>query len=259
MSSGSFESFPRMDRRKHTNLAHQVLNELGRRIAIGEHAPGIALPPEGDLIREFGTSRTVIREAVKMLMAKGLVSTRPRRGTIVLPESNWNLADPDILDWLLHRRNVLPLILEFVEIRLAIEPVAAALAARAVDASLLDGIRDGIRRMQDAANGDDDPLDADIAFHVAILHATRNRFFYSLRYMIEVALRFSIRISNQVKGVSLASIEEHERILAAISAGDAVLAESRMRTLILDARAFLERANELRNGTDDADLEARAS
>ena len=154
MSSGSFESFPRMDRRKHTNLAHQVLNELGRRIAIGEHAPGIALPPEGDLIREFGTSRTVIREAVKMLTAKGLVSTRPRRGTIVLPESNWNLADPDILDWLLHRRNVLPLILEFVEIRLA---------------------------------------------------------------------------------------------------------ESRMRTLILDARAFLERANELHNGTDDADLEARAS
>ena len=183
MSSGSFESFPRMDRRKHTNLAHQVLNELGRRIAIGEHAPGIALPPEGDLIREFGTSRTVIREAVKMLTAKGLVSTRPRRGTIVLPESNWNLADPDILDWLLHRRNVLPLILEFVEIRLA----------------------------------------------------------------------------NQVKGVSLASIEEHERIHAAISAGDAVLAESRMRTLILDARAFLERANELRNGADDADLEARAS
>ena len=88
---------------------------------------------------------------------------------------------------------------------------------------------------------------------------TRNRFFYSLRYMIEVALRFSIRISNQVKGVNLASIEEHERILEAIAAGDAELAESRMRTLILDAREFLERANELRNGADDGDLEARSS
>lgn len=248
----------RMDRRKPTNLVHQVLNELGRRIAVGEHVPGIALPPEDDLVREFGTSRTVIREAVKMLTAKGLVSTRPRRGTVVLPESNWNLADPEILDWLLHRRNVLPLILEFVEIRLALEPAAAGLAARTADATLLDGMRDGIRRMQDAANGDDDPLDADIAFHVAILRATRNRFFYSLRYMIEVALRFSIRISNQIKGVDLASIEEHQRILDAIAAGDAELAETRMRTLILDARTLLQRADDLRNSNDDGDVAARA-
>lgn len=249
----------RMERRKPTNLAHQVLGELGRSIATGDYPPGAALPPEEDLIREFGASRTVIREAVKMLAAKGLVSTRPRRGTVVLPESSWNLADPDILDWLLHRRNVLPLILEFVEIRLAIEPAAAALAARTADETLLEGMRAGIRRMQDAANGDDDPLDADIAFHVAVLKGTRNRFFYSLRYMIEVALRFSIRISNQVKGVDTASIEEHERILEAIAARDAERAESLMRSLILDARAFLYQANEARNASGDAGGDVQAS
>jgi DNA-binding FadR family transcriptional regulator len=233
-----------MERHSHSNLAQQVLAELGKRIAIDEYAPGNTLPPEEVLIREFGASRTVIREAIKMLAAKGLVSTRPRRGTTVLPESSWNLADPDILDWLLHRRNVLPLILEFAEIRLAVEPAAAALAARVANAAQIEGMRAGIRRMQDAANGQDDPLDADIAFHVAVLRGTQNRFFYSLRYMVEVALRFSIRISNQVKGVDLASIDEHERILDAIAARDADRAERLMRTLILDARAFLYRANE---------------
>lgn len=247
-----------MDRRKHTNLAHQVLTELGRRIATGVHPQGLAMPPEDELISEFGTSRTVIREAVKMLAAKGLVSTRPRRGTVVLPESDWNLADPDILDWLLHRRNVLPLILEFAEIRLAIEPAAAALAARSADEALFEDMRAGIRRMQDAANGDDDPLHADIAFHVAVLRGTKNRFFYSLRYMVEVALRFSIRISNQTKGVDLASIEEHARILDAIVARDDKLAETLMRSLILDARALLHRANESRAAAPE-NAEARAT
>jgi hypothetical protein len=80
-------------------------------------------------VAALGLSRTVVREAVKMLAAKGLVNTRPRRGTIV-PESHWNLADPDALDSLSHRKNVLPLILEFADVRMAIEPAAASLAAR---------------------------------------------------------------------------------------------------------------------------------
>jgi DNA-binding FadR family transcriptional regulator len=235
-----------MNKRKHTNLTHQVSAALGRRIAVGEHPPGIALPPEDELVREFGTSRTVIREAVKMLSAKGLVNTRPRRGTIVLPESDWNLADPDILDWLLHRKNVVPLILEFAEIRLAIEPAAAALAARVADDDARAEMMAAIGRMKDAAIGEDDPLDADIAFHVAILSAARNRFFWSLRFMIEVALRFSIRITNQRKGVERASVDDHERILDAILAGDQQAAEASMRSLILESKMLLYSADETR-------------
>lgn len=234
----------RMNKPKHANLTNQVAAALGLRIAVGDQPPGAALPPEDVLVEEFGTSRTVIREAVKMLTAKGLVSTRPRRGTIVLPESDWNLADPDILSWLLHRKNVLPLILEFAEIRLAIEPAASALAARVADDDALVEMKAALNRMRDAAVGEDDPLDADIAFHVSILSATRNRFFWSLRFMVEVALRFSIRISNQTKGVDRASVDDHERILDAVIAGDPQAAEASMRSLILESKMLLYRANE---------------
>lgn len=226
-------------RRKQTNLAHQVMSDLGRQIAIGDFLPGIALPPEDDLVVSLGISRTVVREAVKMLAAKGLVDTRPRRGTIVLPESQWNLADPDILDWLLHRKSVLPLILEFAEVRLAIEPAAAGLAARVADDAAIAELEGAIAGMRDASLGHVDPLDADIAFHVAVLRAGRNRFFYSLRFMIEVALRFSIRLSNSSKGVALASADDHARILDAIAAHDAAAAEREMRALIQESKDLL--------------------
>ncbi len=226
-------------RRKHTNLAHQVMSDLGQQIAIGHFSPGVTLPPEDDLVTALGISRTVVREAVKIHSAKGLVNTRPRRGTIVLPESHWNLADPDILDWLLHRKNVLPLILEFAEVRLAIEPAAASLAARVADAADIATLKQAIEGMRDASQGDADPLDADIAFHVAVLRASRNRFFYSLRFMIEVALRFSIRLSNSSKGVALASADDHAAILHAIVARNAAAAEQAMRALILESKMLL--------------------
>jgi len=239
-----------MEKPKHSNLTNQVAAVLGQRIAVGDHPPGVALPPEDELVGEFGTSRTVIREAVKMLTAKGLVYTRPRRGTIVLPESDWILADPDILEWLLHRKNVLPLILEFAEIRLAIEPAAAALAARVADDEARADMKDALNRMREAADGEGDPLDADIAFHVSILRAAKNRFFWSLRFMIEVALRFSIRISNQTKGVDRASVDDHERILDAILAGDQQAAEATMRSLILESKMLLYRASETKGMRD---------
>jgi DNA-binding FadR family transcriptional regulator len=229
-------------RRRHTNLAHQVMSDLGQQIARGDFSPGIALPAEDDLVAALGFSRTVIREAVKMLAAKGLVNTRPRRGTIVLPESHWNLADPDILDWLLHRKNVLPLILEFADVRLAIEPAAASLAARVANDEDISGLEQAIAGMRDASKGEADPLDADIAFHVAVLRASKNRFFYSLRFMIEVALRFSIRLSNSSKGVALASANDHATVLDAIVARDADGAEQAMRALILESKMLLGNA-----------------
>lgn len=243
---------------KHSNLTSQVAASLGLGIAVGDHPPGIALPPEDVLVEEFGTSRTVVREAIKMLSAKGLVSTRPRRGTIVLPESDWNLADPDILGWLLHRKNVLPLILEFAEIRLAIEPAAAALAARVADDAARQDMQAALDRMRDATVGEDDPLDADIAFHVAILRACRNRFFWSLRFMIEVALRFSIRISNQTKGVDRASVDDHQKIFDAIAAGDQPAAEATMRALIVESKMLLYRAHEAKSTRRPAVTDAAA-
>jgi len=224
------------------NFTRHIVQSLGRAIALGEHPQGEPLKAEAALCESFDASRTVLREAVKMLTAKGMLDARPRRGTIVLPESQWNLSDPDILNWLLERKGSLPIISEFVDMRLAIEPAAAGLAASNLTDDNRIMLNKAIERMYAAERGEDDHLDADIAFHVGILEASGNRFFWNMRHTIDVALRFSIRITNRFKGVDRASVEDHQRILDFILAGDHQGAETQMRTLLLEAKTLLNTA-----------------
>lgn len=224
------------------NFTRHIVQSLGRAIALGEHPQGQPLQAEAALCESFDASRTVLREAVKMLTAKGMLDARPRRGTIVLPESQWNLSDPDILNWLLDRKGSLPIISEFADMRLAIEPAAAGLAARNLTDDTRIKLNKAIERMYAAARGEDDHLDADIAFHVGILEASGNRFFWNMRHTIDVALRFSIRITNRFKGVDRASVEDHQRILDFILAGDHQGAETQMRALLLEAKNLLNGA-----------------
>src|ERR1044072_2921484 len=110
------------------NLTHGMLDALGRSIVIGNYDKR-AFPTEAELARQHGVSRSVTREAVKMLTAKGLLSARPRQGTIIQPSSSWNLFDTDVLRWLLERKFSLELLRQFSGLRIAIEPEAAAPAA----------------------------------------------------------------------------------------------------------------------------------
>lgn len=226
------------------NFTRYIVQSLGKEIALGKYPPGKPLKAEAELCEEFDASRTVLREAVKMLTAKGMLDARPRRGTIVLPESQWNLSDPEILNWLLDRKGSLPIISEFADMRLAIEPAAVALAAANLTEDTKLVLLDAIERMKAADRGEDDHLEADIAFHVGILQASRNRFFWNMRHTIEVALKFSIRITNRTKGVERASVDDHQRILDHILAGDSQTAETEMRGLLLEARMLLNRALE---------------
>lgn len=223
------------------NFTRHIVQTLGKSIALGEYPEGKPLKAEAELCEEFDASRTVLREAVKMLTAKGMLDARPRRGTIVLPESQWNLSDPEILNWLLSRKGSLPIIAEFVDMRLAIEPTAACLAATNLDDESRVTLINAIERMKAAARGEDDHLDADIAFHVGILEASRNRFFWNMRHTIEVALRFSIRITNQRKGVERASVDDHNRILDFILAGDPESAKNAMHDLLSEAKTLLNK------------------
>jgi DNA-binding FadR family transcriptional regulator len=177
----------------------------------------------------------VVREAVKMLTAKGLLGSRPRLGTWVQPEQNWNLLDPDVLGWLLERKHSPALLVEFTELRLAVEPGAAALAGRVAGPEEKAAIRSAIERMIAADRGDDDPLDSDIAFHVAVLRASRNRFYAQLTGFVATALRFSIRTTNRYKGVRLASVADHKKVADAIIGGRPVAAGEAMRKLIQEA------------------------
>ena len=85
------------------NLTHGMLDTLGKAIVIGRYETR-PFPTEAEIAKAYGVSRSVTREAVKMLTAKGLVTARPRQGTVVSPASRWNLFDADVLRWLLERK-----------------------------------------------------------------------------------------------------------------------------------------------------------
>jgi DNA-binding FadR family transcriptional regulator len=217
------------------NLTSSIVQDLGVAIVTGTYSDRNPFPVEAQLCRQYGASRTALREAVKMLTAKGLLGARPRQGTWVQPESRWNLLDPDILGWLLERKFSPALLTEFTEVRLAIEPLAAALAATAAGPAEKQAVRDAIERMRAAERGEDDPLASDIAFHVAVLHASRNRFYAQLTELTSTALRFSIRTTNRYKGVKLASVADHKRVADAIIAGRPAVAAEAMRKMIQEA------------------------
>ncbi|MES1190436.1 MAG: FadR/GntR family transcriptional regulator [Steroidobacter sp.] len=214
------------------NFTHSIVQELGVNIVTGVYSGKNPFPVEEELCRRFGASRTVLREAVKMLTAKGLLSARPRQGTWVQPESNWNLLDPDILRWMLERKYSSSLLVQFSEVRLAIEPQAAALASKSAGAEEKQAVRDAIERMRAAERGEDDPLESDIAFHVAVLRATRNPFYINLTELTATALRFSIRTTNRYKGVRLANVTDHKKVADAIIAGRPMVASDAMRKMI---------------------------
>ncbi|BEV09963.1 FadR family transcriptional regulator [Asticcacaulis sp. DW145] len=217
-----------------TNLTQSIVQELGVEIVTGKYRNQV-FPKEVELSERFNAARTVTREAVKMLTSKGLLSARPRQGTRVEPEDHWNLLDPEVLRWLLERNFSLELLIEFTEIRLSVEPGAAALAARVATGEQRAAINNAIKRMFAAEKGEDDTLTSDIDFHVAVLQASGNRFYRQMRELIETALRFSIRKTNDFKGVRLASVVDHKRVADAILSGDSAEAESRMRDLIQGA------------------------
>lgn len=228
------------------NLTYGMLDRLGREIVTGRF-DAEAFPTEAELAKQHGVSRSVTREAVKMLTAKGLLSARPRQGTVVRPTGLWNLFDPDVLRWLLERQFSAELLKQFNQLRIGIEPEAAALAACFADAADLDRITEGLRRMEAAEDGLDDTLEADIAFHVAVLHASRNPFYAQFRDIVATALRTSIRFTNRMKGRA-ANVADHAIVRDAIVGRDADRARDAMRDLIADVLALINASEEAARG-----------
>jgi DNA-binding FadR family transcriptional regulator len=222
------------------NLTYAMLDEVGRTIVTGGFE-GRPFPTEAELAKQHSVSRSVTREAVKMLTAKGLLTARPRKGTSVQPSTQWNLFDPDVLRWLLERKFSLRLLRQFNELRIAIEPEAAALAAEAADEGRLQAIQAGFQRMEAAEAGTDDPLDSDIAFHIAVLNASTNPFYMQFRDVVATALRTSIRFTNRFKGRT-ASLPAHRAVLDAIEARDGDAARAAMATIIGEVMVLIAEA-----------------
>jgi len=220
------------------NLHGQVVHELGRRIVGGTCPPGQALPNEEELCRELGVSRTALREAVKVLAAKGLVESRPRVGTRVRASESWNMLDPDVLAW---RCATLPdarFVQQLSEMRDIIEPASSALAARNRTTAQLRRIEEAYEAMA-AAPDIDSWVAADLEFHSEILRATNNPLLLPLAAIIGSALESLLSLSARRAGDFKVALHDHGRVLDAIRRQDDAGAMRVMKALLADTRARL--------------------
>ncbi len=211
-----------------------VVRELGLGIVAGRHPEGSILPGDAELMERFAVSRTVLREALKMLAGKGLVQAKARIGTRVRPRTEWNLFDPDVLIW--HARNGFDD--EFLsylgEMRMAVETEAAALASARRTPDQLENLYGWVDKMAEAHSSAADFVQADLNFHLAVAAAAANPFLTSISTLIEVALVAMLTISSPVEDTDqhASSVAAHRAIADAIAARNADLARDAMRTVI---------------------------
>ncbi len=231
---------------KGSNLTAGITDQLGRAIVAGEYR-GRGFPIEAEIADQFRASRSITREAIKMLTAKGLITSRPRHGTSVAPEANWNFLDADVLRWILDSGFSLDLLAEFTAFRTAIEPQAAELAIKHADSASIARINEALLRMELAESTRGNMLQADIDFHVAILEASGNRFMIQCRDLVATALKFSIQMTNSEKGVPGADIEAHRAIANAITERDVQGATRATRAILEEAAMLIERARDAAN------------
>ncbi len=202
---------------------------LGNEIAQGEH-----LPSESDLCARYNVSRSALREAIKVLATKGLVSARPRVGTTVRQREEWNLLDADLLSWSMELEPDADFVLSLIEARQVIEPAAARFAALRASEADIAPMETAFREMERAKTARDFAAfnKADIEFHKALLRASRNAVFQQLSTTIGAALAYSFRITVDRARDPGASLSNHGEVVDLIRARDSSAAYAAMARLL---------------------------
>lgn len=208
----------------HGQLAHSI----GHDIVDGLIGEGALLPREAELAQQFKVSRQAVREALKVLGAKGLVSSRRRTGTIVLPRDQWNLLDPDVIAW--HRPERIPVdfLNDLVELRALIEPVAAEAAAGNASRVEIAAIATALDRMRVSFGDVPAFAAADVEFHLAVAQASGNALFERLIAIFQPLLNVSLSLQKAVPD----SVPLHAAIYDAIAKGDGAGARQAMERLL---------------------------
>jgi GntR family transcriptional regulator, galactonate operon transcriptional repressor len=222
-------------------LHGEVVHTIGVQIVGGELQPGDPLPPEDELITDLAVSRTVLREAVRVLAAKGLVAARPKTGTRVRAREEWNILDPDVLSWRIEATDDRGLYEEATEMRLGIEPLAARLAAtRALDEETA-AIAEAFAGMEAGVGDQAAYLAADLRFHARILDACHNELLGHLGGILHGVLRTTFELTTSPKRSRRRALPLHRAILDGIAARDEAAAEEATRALIADSAADIKR------------------
>ncbi len=217
-----------------------IARDLGIAIAAGELRPGDTLPGEVASSVQLSVSRTAYREAVRILAAKGMVESRTRTGTRVSARSRWNILDPEVLGWFLQTRPSESFVRDLFEVRLMVEPPAAALAAERRTGAQLQAMTTALATMDQLKLSTETGRAADRAFHHAILEATQNEAVMALSSSVCAAVRWTTLFKQRVQVAPRDPMPEHLLVLEAIVAQDARAAHAAMTDLVRFALADMQ-------------------
>lgn len=222
------------------NVHGNTVDHLGEAIVAGRYAEGASVPPEPMLCEELGVSRTVVREAVKSLIAKGLVSSGPKVGTRVLPAEQWNWFDPDVIAWQSKAGLTREFLRDLQELRRIVEPAAVRMAADRATAADIAGLETAFAGMVRAIDERGDYVTHDLRFHQGLLRACHNRMLVQMSKALAALLRTSFEISTSRKDGPRNSLPLHRAVLDAVIARDPERAERAVLVLIDGAREDIE-------------------
>ncbi|MCW2381313.1 DNA-binding FadR family transcriptional regulator [Sphingobium sp. B2D3B] len=221
---------------------------LGSAIVSGRIAPGERLTGEIENAEALDVSRSAYREAIQVLTAKGLVESRPKAGTRVLPRSHWNLLDPMVLAWAFGGEPDVNYVRDLFELRAIVEPEAARLAAKRRDRNDVAAMKDALTRMRRFTLATEQGREADRDFHSALLACTGNAVLMTLSASIGAAVNWTTQFKQRSVGLPRDPVPDHMRVYDAIAAGDADAAAEAMQVLVQlaldDTRAAMQRPAE---------------
>ena len=219
-------------RRRAGSTLQRTVEAVGRAIVNGLHQPGSILPVEGTLAAGHSVGRNVMREAIKILGEKRLLRTERRAGTTVLPESEWNFLDHEVIAWTLEDAEARDRIVdELSALRAIVEPEVAALAARSASAAQVLRLFEAVERMEGAST-EAATIEADIAFHERLFEATQNRLLFSLMRTVEAVLQANFALALRVKHDIPQFLSEHRALAEAVRLRDGERARAIMRDLL---------------------------
>lgn len=222
------------------NVHGNTVDHLGEAIVAGRYAAGASIPPEPLLGEELGVSRTVVREAVKSLVAKGLVTTGPKVGTRVLSADHWNWFDTDVVIWQSKAGLTREFLRDLQDLRRIVEPAAVRMAAeRATPADIAD-IERAFEGMRRAVEEGGDYVAHDLRFHQGLLRACHNRMIVQMSKALGALLRTSFEISTSRKDGPKNSLPLHRAVLDAVIARHPAKAEKAVLVLIDGARQDID-------------------